>query len=86
MSEKLQNQKPVRKPANVFKTCPCCASPNLIKVVGQLLCGYCDWTSVHSYVDARIDMQKLERGCGGQVILYENVTTSPGMDREVLVS
>lgn len=46
----------VRKPASVFKSCPHCDSPNLIKFEGQALCSYCDWSSIEVFAAVSVAM------------------------------
>ncbi len=46
ISPKIPTKNQSRKPAAVFKSCPKCASPNLLKCDGEVLCTYCDWNSV----------------------------------------
>ncbi|HLE00647.1 MAG TPA: hypothetical protein VJB59_10340 [Bdellovibrionota bacterium] len=40
------NKGRARRAADVFKTCPRCESPNIIKVDDDVICAYCDWCSV----------------------------------------
>lgn len=42
----------IRKPANVFKSCPKCESPNLIKFDAEAFCSYCDWNSIEVFAAA----------------------------------
>lgn len=44
MSQSLKRRS--RKAVDVFKRCPRCESPNLLKVEEDVLCTYCDWSSV----------------------------------------
>lgn len=42
----------VKKPVDVFKSCPCCKSANLIPVDEQVLCSSCGWNSITAYVSS----------------------------------
>ena len=39
----------VKTPASVFKKCPSCESPNLMKCDSEAFCTYCDWNSVAAH-------------------------------------
>lgn len=41
-----------RYPSKTYKECPCCNSPNLIRLAVDALCSACDWTSVAVFVDS----------------------------------
>ncbi|MGE4233065.1 MAG: hypothetical protein AB7F43_07030 [Bacteriovoracia bacterium] len=43
----------LRKPSDVFSSCPQCESPNIYKFEGDAFCTYCDWDSIILRVDAR---------------------------------
>lgn len=44
--------KQVRHPSKTYTQCPCCKSPNLIRLEVDALCADCDWTSVAAFVDS----------------------------------
>lgn len=44
--------KQVRHPSKTYTQCPCCKSPNLIRLEVDALCANCDWTSVAAFVDS----------------------------------
>ena len=48
----MAKTKMIRKPAEVYKLCPCCKSKNLIRLEVDALCGDCDWMSCEEYVEA----------------------------------
>jgi hypothetical protein len=39
-------QRHVRKPADVFYTCPSCLCTNLLKLEGEVFCTKCKWNSI----------------------------------------
>lgn len=43
----VQTAKQSNRPAaGVFKLCPRCASPNVLKFEGEIFCNFCGWDSV----------------------------------------
>lgn len=39
-------RKRFRQAANIFRHCPRCNSPNVIRVEGEVICSYCGWESL----------------------------------------
>lgn len=61
MNQSLRGkQRRNRTPAEAFKQCPACESPNLIKFEGDVICGYCDWNSIGLRVEARFAARRTE--------------------------
>ena len=48
----------VRKPAHVFKSCPQCESPNLVKFDDDVFCAYCSWDSVLLLSEESFSLQR----------------------------
>ena len=42
-----------REPGKIFKFCPRCRSPNLLKFDGEVFCNYCSWDSVLLQVECK---------------------------------
>ncbi len=61
MNQSLRGkQKRAKSPAEAFKQCPACESPNLIKFEGDALCSYCGWDSIALRVEARFAARQFQ--------------------------
>lgn len=67
---KLPTKNQTRRPDSVFKYCPECRSPNIVKVDGEVICTYCDWNSIassaecsHGLFSFEPRLLKAKRGC-----------------------
>jgi hypothetical protein len=52
----VQRHPQVKRPCDVFKSCPRCKSDVLL-VDADVLCSQCDWNSIEMYVGALIEAQ-----------------------------
>ena len=50
-----RSKRSARRAADIFKSCPRCQSPNVVKVDDDVICTYCDWCSVD--LDAPMPLQ-----------------------------
>lgn len=49
-----------KTPSSVFKSCPSCDSPNLLKFEGEAFCDYCGWDSIALRVEARFAARQVD--------------------------
>ena len=56
---KQKNKKALRRPSEVYQSCPMCQATNLIRLNVDVLCGECDWMSCEEHVE-----------CGGMDNLF----------------
>ncbi len=57
----MRQRSKVKRPTDVFKQCPSCDSPNILNFESEVLCLYCDWTSIDVRVEARISVTAAEQ-------------------------
>lgn len=57
MKQSRRSKSTVRKPCDVFKCCPECDSHNLLDFESEVFCMHCDWNSIETHVEARLNAQ-----------------------------